>query len=299
MLYWGQEVDIMKVLLATDGSECSQDAARYLSRFEFKADDEISVIHVLSEIPYDDDYHAKVRRLIKTVGPRIIASTMQIVKPLKANIVPVTVEGYPDTTIVEHAVENKADMIVLGARGVKGVKLLVLGSVTRNVAINSPKHTLVVKQYEAKTEGPMRVLFAAIGSPCCEATADFLASLPFPAGTEITVLHVVPSVLSDIPAQYLDVSVDELPEQTTEDVVQVKTVFEDMRSLLERSFDKMDFKTSTGNITMEILNTAEKMNADLIAVGSRGLRGLKGMLGSVSRNVLAYSHCPVLIGKVC
>lgn len=289
----------MKVLLATDGSEGAEDAARFLSRFEFKPEDEISVLHVLSEIPYDDDYHTKVRRLIKKVGPRIIEATTEILNPVKAKIVPVILEGYPDTTIVDHAVEKQADLIVLGARGVKGVKLLVLGSVTRNVAINSPKHTLVVKKREGHAEGPMRVLFAVVGSSCCEATADFLATLPFPTSTELTVMHVVPSVLSDIPARFLSVNEEELPEKMPEDVIPVKLLFEDIRNLLERSFDNLHFKTSTGNITMEILNTAEKMDADLIAVGSRGLRGLKGMLGSLSRNVLAYSHCPVLVGKVC
>jgi nucleotide-binding universal stress UspA family protein len=289
----------MKVLLATDGSEYSEDAARFLSRFDFKPDDEITVLHVLSEIPYDDDYHAKVLRLIKKVGPRILESTVQILKPLKAKVTPLSVEGYPDITIVEHAVQNHADVVVLGARGVRGVRLLVLGSVTRSVAINSPKHTLVIKKREGTAGGPMRVLFAAVGSACCESTADFLATLPFPAGTELTVLHVVPSALSHIPAHLLSIKEVEMLREMPEDLHSAKTVFEDMRLLLERSFDTIDFRTTTGNTTMEILNAAEKMDADLIAVGSRGLRGLKGMLGSASRNVLAYAHCPVLIGKVC
>jgi nucleotide-binding universal stress UspA family protein len=289
----------MKVLLATDGSAYSEDAARFLSRFDFTPDDEITVLHVLSETPYDDDYHAKVLRLIKKVGPRILESTVQILKPLKAKVIPLAVDGYPDSTIVEHAVQNHADVVILGARGVKGVKLLVLGSVTRNVAINSPKHTLVVKKPEGKVAGPMRVLFAAVGSACCESTADFLATLPFPKGTEMTVMHVVPSVLSDIPMQFLSVTEVEMLKKMPRELLPVKTVFDDMRMLLERSFDAIDFRTATGNTTMTILNAAEEMDADLIAVGSRGLRGLKGVLGSVSRNILAYAHCPVLIGKVC
>jgi len=39
------------------------------------------------------------------------------------------------------------------------------------------------------------------------------------------------------------------------------------------------------------------MQADLVAVGSRGFRGIKGMLGSVSRNILTHSKGSVLIGK--
>ena len=48
---------------------------------------------------------------------------------------------------------------------------------------------------------------------------------------------------------------------------------------------------------MEIIDEAERINADLIALGSRGLKGVRGMLGSVSRRVLGHAHCPVLIGK--
>lgn len=54
-----------------------------------------------------------------------------------------------------------------------------------------------------------------------------------------------------------------------------------------------------GDASSEILNTAERLKADVIAVGCRGLRGIKGMMGSVSRNVIVHSKCSVLIGKVC
>ncbi len=43
--------------------------------------------------------------------------------------------------------------------------------------------------------------------------------------------------------------------------------------------------------------TAKTFEADIIAVGSKGMRGIKGMLGSVSRYVLGHSGCSVLIGK--
>jgi nucleotide-binding universal stress UspA family protein len=46
-----------------------------------------------------------------------------------------------------------------------------------------------------------------------------------------------------------------------------------------------------------VLETAEKEGADLIVIGSRGLRGLSRLraLGSVARRVSEHARCPVLI----
>jgi nucleotide-binding universal stress UspA family protein len=47
-----------------------------------------------------------------------------------------------------------------------------------------------------------------------------------------------------------------------------------------------------------ITNHAEKENADLIIVGTRGRTGFKKiLLGSVASGVVAYAHCPVMIIK--
>jgi len=53
-----------------------------------------------------------------------------------------------------------------------------------------------------------------------------------------------------------------------------------------------------GNAADKILENAEKLNVDLIVVGSRGLRGLaRFLLGSVSEKVARHSNKPVLIVK--
>jgi len=51
------------------------------------------------------------------------------------------------------------------------------------------------------------------------------------------------------------------------------------------------------SLQLEILGTAKTFEADIIAVGSKGMRGINGMLESVSWYVLGHSECSVLIGK--
>jgi len=74
----------VKILLATDGSDCSEEADRFLTRFHFTAQDDIIILHAVSEIPYEDDYHAQIRLVIKRVAPKILDASVKILQPVKA-----------------------------------------------------------------------------------------------------------------------------------------------------------------------------------------------------------------------
>ena len=56
--------------------------------------------------------------------------------------------------------------------------------------------------------------------------------------------------------------------------------------------------TETGSPAVAILEFAEKMDSDLIVIGSRGLGLVKGvLLGSVSQHVVERAKCPVIVVK--
>jgi nucleotide-binding universal stress UspA family protein len=298
MIRWLQEVIEMKILLATDGSEYSEGAARFLTRLSLSKKDEIIVFHAISEVPYDDDYSAQVKRVIKRVAPKILHDAARIVKPLDANIVTLEEEGYPDTTIVEKAVDYGADLIVMGARGVKGMQILFLGSATRAVANNSPIPVLVFKSPEWKPAGTMKVLFSTDGSATADAAGKFLSSLPLPAETEITVMHIAYPFVADIPEKYLKEIGEELTSKTST-YKESERIFAQAQAFLSGSSTKIDYLLRTGDPSREILGAERSLEADLIVVGCRGLRGIKGIMGSVSRRILGNSQSSVLIGKPC
>jgi len=86
----------VKILLATDGSDCSEEADRFLTRFHFTAQDDIIILHAVNEIPYEDDYHAQIRLVIKRVAPKILDASVKILQPVKTKISTLEEEGYPD-----------------------------------------------------------------------------------------------------------------------------------------------------------------------------------------------------------
>jgi len=291
----------MNILLAIDGSESSDAATRFLTHFNFTLEDNIIIFHVVSEVPFEDEFHAQIKRVIKRVAPKILSSAADLLKGVKARVSVAEKEGYPDTTIVESAVDAGADLIVMGARGVKGIKLFVLGSVARKVAADSPKPVLVVKSAGWETPGKMRVLFAADGSESSEATARLLAVMPFSPDCEITLLNVQWSAFYDIPERFAmevdDRMKEAIADRRQKEIEESEKILKEARERLSGRYENLQTLIKYGDPSSEILSTAEQMKADIIAVGCRGLKGIKGMLGSVSRNILIHSKSSVLIGK--
>jgi nucleotide-binding universal stress UspA family protein len=291
----------MRILLATDGSEYSEESAKFLTRFRLTPDDEIIVLHVISEIPFEDDYKAQIRRVIKRVAPKILSAATDILKPVKAKVLTIEEEGYPATVITETAGKSGCDLIVMGARGVRGVKVLFLGSTTRAVAIDATIPVLVTHSPLKQLGGRMKVLFATDGSDSANTTANFLASLPLPDDTEVTIMHVVRSIVSDIPRKYLgemDIPLkEEMSRAEMRQATESEKIIRDAGAPFPGRITAVRGMTGSGDPSSEILREAEALDADIIALGSRGLRGVKGMLGSVSRRVLGRAACAVLIGK--
>lgn len=294
----------MRILLATDGSAYSEGTARFLSRFNFSQDDEILVLNVISHVPFKDDresYYAKLKQIKQEIAPRILDSTIDILKPLDVKISTALLDGYPDKAIVDAASESDVDLVVMGARGLKGIKSLLIGSTTRSVAINSPRPVLVFKQPRWETTGTLKILYATDGSRSAINTERLLTAIPFPKDNEITIVNVIPSAYIDVPERYWM----EVDEKIKGEIAKIREaefgvsdkIIEDAREILRNRFPKIKVSIKFGDPSLEILNEAEQSKADLIAVGSSGMRGVHGVLGSVSRNILGHAECSVLIGK--
>jgi len=296
----------MKLLLPTDGSDYSEGAARFLAQLTFTRDDEVTVLHVISWVPFQDDvesHYASLKQIKQDIAPKILDSTVNILKHMPAKVSTESMEGYPDKTIIEVAETLGVDLIVMGARGLKGIKQLIVGSVTRAVAISSPKPVLVIKPPQFDASAKMKILFATDDSDHANAAGKFLASLPFHRDSEITVLNVVWSAVSDIPER---LSL-EMGDKIKEDVARARSLdfkasekfLEPAVEYLKERFPNVNGLTRVGDPATEILSLAEESKTDVIVAGCRGLKGVKGMLGSVSRNILMHSKCSLLIGKTC
>lgn len=296
----------MKILLATDGSEYSEGAARFLRCLNLSPEDEITVFHALYWIPFlynNESYLDTLKEIKKEIAPRIIDSLLKTLGPMNAKISTAIVEGPPEECIIDAATDAEADMIVMGARGISGMKSLFIGSVTRAVSIRSPKPVLVTRLPLRGIPDMLRILFATDGSDHSLATGEFLCKLPFYDTAKITLMNVMPSDFLDIPETFAPLIIEKMIEIDDQiratRLAESQRIVEQSREYFSTRFRHVDVLSATGDPSTEIVNVAAASGTDLIAMGCRGLKGIRGMMGSVSRNVLSHSPCSVLIGKTC
>jgi len=294
----------MKILLPTDGSEHSEAAAHFLLRLNLSSDDAITVIHVISDEPFQDseDYYSrKIRDIKHLIAPKILDNTMHILNSVPAKIDTGIMTGYPDKCIVNSAKELNVDLIVMGPKRVKGIQSHIVGSTTKSVSINSPKPVLVIKPPQPEVLKTMKILFPTDGSEYARKAGEILALLPFHDTTEITILHVITPAFYDIPEKFktkMDAGMKEdvrsLMDKAVEDS---EEIFEQTIHYLNKRFSHFNSLTKVGEPTDEILQTAYELQPDIIAIGSKGMVGFRGIIGSISRYILSVAECSVLIGK--
>ncbi|MFZ3137330.1 MAG: universal stress protein [Thermodesulfovibrionales bacterium] len=264
--------------------------------------DEIAILHVIS-MPLEgagETYYSEFKRIKQDIASKILESTVNLLKPSNIKISTSIINGYPDKGIIESAKDLNTDLIVIGSGGFKGIKAVLLGSVARSVVINSSKPVLVVKPPQWSLSDNLRILFATDGSQYAEEAGRLLTVMPFGSNTEITIFHVIQSVL-DIPKKF-HIEIDKkIREVATEirsyQINESEKFLKQAYELLSIRFSKINTVTKEGDPLIEIMNAAKSFKTDIIVVGSKGMKGLKGMLGSVSRYLLSRSECSILIEK--
>jgi nucleotide-binding universal stress UspA family protein len=133
-----------------------------------------------------------------------------------------------------------------------------------------------------------RILVAYDGSGPARHAFDVAADLAQKYGSE---LHVV--AVARPPEFAEDVETEAAIESARE---HFSGQFRDLEGAAARAGVKPQFRIVTGHPAEQIVRTAEQHDIDLIVLGHRG-HGVfeRWLLGSVSRTVIAYAHCAVMV----
>lgn len=292
----------MRVLLAVDGSTTSGSARRLVGSIAWP---EGTVIEVAGAIePIVESFGTTVMPMPPTtVSPdaRTVHAIEQAVDDAAAaleapgRIIRRTIlDGRPGTMIVDEAVAFRAELVVVGSRGLGPLKSMLLGSVSAEIVDHAPCPVLVVRKEAFET-----ILLAVDGSPSAVAATTFLGACRFLAEHPIEVLsvaasstHLPPVPLAGMSDAAYEADAVRIAESRRWTEALAATAVEQLRSdgLHAR------WSISQGNPAHEIIEAARCFGCDLIVVGSRGHTGLtRIVLGSVARNVLLHSEASVLI----
>ncbi len=201
-------------------------------------------------------------------------------------------EGEPHEVVPAVAAEIGADLIALGTYGRKGLKRMVMGSVTAGVIINSHCDVMVVrKQCEDCTGEYHRILVPFDDSRLSHLAVERVAEVADPQDASLTILYVIPRYEEMI--EFFNTS--SIRGRVNEEAH--KIVLEGERIADERGM-KAHTMVEEGRVADKVVETAKGLGSDLIILGSHGRRGIdKSILGSTTERVIAHSPIPVLVVK--
>jgi len=287
------------IVVATDFSPSADGAVEWAAELARSHDARLILLHASSPpIPvaapefvplpaaaYEED-QARVRKELT-----------QRVEALRARHLTVEGEtraGSPADVIVDVAGARHADLIVAGTRGLTGVKRVFLGSKAGRLVRLAPCPVLTVHPEHSGAHRPIRTILVPTDySDDAELAVREAVRLlgPVSASARVKLLHVYrlqPEVVYPWTPTHI-------ASRSTELVAESMKHLEKIAEPLRRIGFDVELLVHEGYPPDVIDETAKRLGADLIAMGTHGRSGLPRLvLGSVAERVLPGAPCPVL-----
>lgn len=269
-----------RILLASDGSEFSAGAERVaIAMCEIGKAELVCVTSVITS-PELDTHGVGEATAIKeaeaTANLDRIASLAEAKGVACTKVIRYGEDPYKD--ILAEAEHAKADLIVIGRRGRRGLARLMLGDATRKVIGAAKCSVLVVPK--ACDIWKTHLLLATDGSASSQAAVGATAMIAHCCSTPVTVLSA------------------EVPSHSAARRAEARPIVQRTVKSLGDAGIAAKAMIESGEAHHVILDAARSLKADLIVMGSYGRTGLgRILLGSNSEKVIGKTECPVLVVK--
>jgi len=259
--------------------------------------DQLMVLTVVPEYEYAE-------------GRAALASAREALTHCAASLTPHVRHGDPAGVILIVAEDQAADLVVVGSRGLSTVARFFLGSVAERVARHALCPVLLVRPHHAELH---RVVVGVDGSERSEQSVQWLRGFPLPVGCELRIISVLPSpdelartpdapspasgnsAAGLLPFGHSYRSARALAERRQEEV---EKHLDALAGTLTGAGEQVRSEIWYGDPALELIEGAERNQADLIVVGSHGHSAVERFfMGSVSEKLLHHAPCSVLIVK--
>ena len=284
---------LKNILLATDGSEDADLAARAAVDLGQKTGAGLHVVHAWHTVP-SAHFEGWINSSLEQGAREVLDEQTKKIKDSGVEISGSHLKkGSPARVIVELAAEIDADLIVIGSRGVGRLKRLATGSVSEGVAHDAKVPVLVMR---GGTEAwpPEHLVVGEDDSEPAREAGELVAEIGNLIGAKMTLLRVYP----ELPEVYEEGRKAD-PRMTDDGLHQAETELEKRAGQLETILgSRPKMSIAVGDAAEDLVETAGRRGgkSTLIAVGSRGLAPIQRFrMGSVSNKVLRAAEGPVLI----
>lgn len=286
-----------RILLATDGSEDANLAAKAAVDLSNRAGSELHVVHAWRPIPHyaypsltPQRYHPPYEEGAR----KILTEQVREIEEAGGTIIEAhLVMGRPAEAILDLAEGLGAGLIVVGSRGLGRVRRLLVGSVSEGVVHHAHCPVLVVRGGDGSWP-PNRVIVGDDGSDDARKAGDLAAQIAGLFGAEVVLVRAY-----EKPPEPVGGWSGEDRRELDEALFREERALEGRAQELEAvAGSRPGSRLVETEPTLAMLLVAEEGQeaSTLLAVGSRGL-GMAGRtaLGSVSTKVLRVARGPVLV----
>ena len=271
-----------KILVPTDFSEQAMNAVKAAASIAKNTSIEIILLHII-DLPQETmdmikpGYEIPEIILFKqSAEQRLIEiAKSSVLENLNVSVVMRLGKTFNEVNLV--AQENNIDMIIMGSHGASGFKEVFIGSNTEKVVRSSEIPVLVIKGNETEISFN-NVVFAS----------DFIEK-----NTEA--YNKILSLLKEKQAKphFLMVNTPNSFKPTHEAERIIEDFLKDLDTDDYHSAIYSDFEIEKG-----IANYADRINADLIVMGTHGRKGLARFInGSISEDIVNHSNRNIITFK--
>lgn len=274
------------ILVPTDFSKHSQKILECIS--ELPGEKDMVLLHVIrrSIVSRAWDPAAEVQK-----AEKMLEEQKSYLQALRFNVktrVEAILEGDIARTIQKVADEEKATLIMMGARGKGRVSGLFLGNVSRNVLLYGHTNLLIMRYKVLEGE--------KLGQFCRSLFTKVICPTDFSEQAEKTIFFAKDlKGVGEIGLQYV-VASGESDEQIDVEVKDAAVKLNAIAREIERPDLKVKVHVQVGDAAQEIAALADKEDASLIAMSSHGAGWLQQMVvGSTTYETAKIANRPVLI----
>lgn len=287
-----------RMLVPLDGSESAEVALPYAEQLVGKMGDEITLISVVASGKSQQGhiYQVYMQKMVERTAQEIKKQAGK-----EVNVQSAMLEGDPSEEIVDYAERENIDLIVMATHGRSGIRRWALGSVANKVARATGCAVVLIRakndRRDVRDRGTIkRVLVPLDRSETSEAVLPYIGDIADNLKTEVILFIAVEQlyhvVVAGDSATKIPYSLEEMDDSV-----------EDARDYLERVGKTLDERGITtmaevgiGNAAEGIIELADKIDADLVAMSTHGRSGLgRWTFGSVADKVLHGGTTPLLL----
>jgi nucleotide-binding universal stress UspA family protein len=285
---------LKRILAGVDGSESAEQALRFAIERAKRHGATLGLAYTVNRTsvaiatsnPYGYVDPTPMLDAIDEEADTVLESGVSLAKTFDVEANGMKLEGLPADAIVERAKETRADLVVVGTHGRRGIGRVLIGSVAEGVIRTCTTPVFVVPQHVATAGSLNRAVVCIDGSPASELALLFAARIAEIENTRLTLCTVVE------------------PESLTGEFDRARFLHEEMetkaRETLVRARERVKTVAAVesqllhGDAVAEISSFAQRTSADCIFAGTHGRAGIPRMiLGSVASGLLQSSRVPV------